>query len=111
VPEQELDLLQFATTFVAQASACATKVMRCDVAKVAGRTSLFHNALFAVRPAHDRTGETTRSHFTDIRVQLHAILGLGEPEMKEIADGNSSALVSVGTHFKNGYGCSSSQLV
>lgn len=37
VPEQELNLLQFATGFVAQAGARAAEVMRSDVCEAAGR--------------------------------------------------------------------------
>jgi len=44
VPEQELDLLQFAATLVTQTGARATEVMRCDISKVAGRAGLLHNA-------------------------------------------------------------------
>jgi hypothetical protein len=44
VPKQELDLVQLASVFVAEASACATKVVRCDTTEVAGRASLLHNA-------------------------------------------------------------------
>jgi hypothetical protein len=42
VSEQELDLLQLATTLVAYASAPATKVMRGQVGRVAGRTNPLH---------------------------------------------------------------------
>lgn len=44
MPEQELNLLQFATTLVAQSRAPATKVMRGYVRKVAGRASPLHNS-------------------------------------------------------------------
>ncbi len=43
MPEQELDLLQLATTFVAEAAACATKVMRRDFAQVASGGRLLDN--------------------------------------------------------------------
>ena len=59
MPEQELDLLQFATTLVAQPGAGPAKVRRRDVAEIAGLARLFYDASYdfrtkpcvAIRPA------------------------------------------------------------
>jgi hypothetical protein len=56
MPKQELNLFKLPAAFVTQTRAFTAKVMGRDIAKIAGRTSLLHNA-----PDHFGT-ETVRGN-------------------------------------------------
>jgi len=64
--------------------------------------------LFAVRPDNDNEGTKTRAAFDQASVRLHALLGLGESEMKQITQSEGTDLIASVNSFKVGYGCESS---
>jgi hypothetical protein len=63
--------------------------------------------LFVVRPDSDNGGAATQRTFGQASVQLHAMLGLGENEMKRIISSKERDLVEGAHLFKKGFGCES----